>query len=150
MTPTPAERRLIGLEIGVVLTVTLGLSAVRSGLSLLDALLAPAPLSSQQVTLNAPASTDALVDLAYQLVRVLQLVGWGALGAYLLLARRDHLRRVLPNIPDVDAVHDVPGCAPVRTRRGSRKCRAGGRGSRRPSRPRRLRRRSGRAGSRRC
>src|SRR5687767_943860 len=35
----PRERRLIGLEIGVVLTVTLGLSALRSGLSLLDALL---------------------------------------------------------------------------------------------------------------
>ncbi|TCK27421.1 CPBP family intramembrane glutamic endopeptidase [Pseudonocardia endophytica] len=90
----PRERRLIGLEIAVVLTVTLGLSALRSGLSLLDALLAPAPLSSQQVTLNAPASTDALVDLAYQLVRVLQLVGWGALGAYLLLRAGLSLRRV--------------------------------------------------------
>jgi membrane protease YdiL (CAAX protease family) len=90
----PRERRLIGLEIVVVLTVTLGLSAVRSGLSLLDALLAPAPLSSQQVTLNAPASTDALVDLASQLARVLQLVGWGALGAYLLLRAGIGLRRV--------------------------------------------------------
>jgi membrane protease YdiL (CAAX protease family) len=90
----PRERRLIGLEIGVVLTVTLGLSALRSGLSLLDALLAPEPLSAQQVTLNAPASTDALVDLAYQLVRVLQLVGWGALGAYLLLRAGITLRRI--------------------------------------------------------
>ncbi|MDQ4117202.1 MAG: CPBP family intramembrane metalloprotease, partial [Actinomycetota bacterium] len=90
----PRERRLIGLEIGVVLTVTLGLSALRSALSLLDALLAPAPLSSQQVALNAPASTDPLVDLALQLVRVLQLVGWGALGAYLLLRAGVALRRV--------------------------------------------------------
>lgn len=88
------ERRLIGVEIAVVLTVTLGLSALRSALSLLDALLAPTPLSDQQVTLNAPASTDALVDLALQLVRVLQLVGWGALGAYLLLRAGIALRRV--------------------------------------------------------
>ncbi|WP_308252170.1 CPBP family intramembrane glutamic endopeptidase [Pseudonocardia sp. KRD291] len=88
------ERRLIGLEIAVVLTVTLGLSALRSALSLLDALLAPTPLAAQQVTLNAPASTDALLDLAFQLVRVLQLVGWGALAVYLLLRAGIALRRV--------------------------------------------------------
>lgn len=88
------ERRLIGLEIAVVLTVTLGLSALRSLLSLLEALLAPAPLADQQVTLNAPASTDAWVDLAFQLVRALQLAGWGALGAYLLLRAGVALRRV--------------------------------------------------------
>jgi membrane protease YdiL (CAAX protease family) len=81
----PAARRLIGLEIAVMLTVTLGLSALRSALSLLDSLLSPTPLADQQVALNAPAAQADLVDLALQLVRVLQLVGWGALGAYLLL-----------------------------------------------------------------
>jgi membrane protease YdiL (CAAX protease family) len=81
----PALRRLVVTEILVVLTVTLGLSALRSALSLIDALLAPVPLSRQQVALNAPAANVDLVDLALQLVRVLQLVGWGALGAYLLI-----------------------------------------------------------------
>jgi membrane protease YdiL (CAAX protease family) len=81
----PARRRLIGLEIAVVLTVTLGLSALRSALSLLDSLLSPTPLAQQQVALNAPAAQADLVDLAAQLVRVLQLAGWGALAAYLLL-----------------------------------------------------------------
>ncbi|MFP5021109.1 CPBP family intramembrane glutamic endopeptidase [Pseudonocardia phyllosphaerae] len=90
----PRERRLAGLEIAVVLTVTLGLSALRSALSLVQALLAPRPLADQQVTLNAPASTDAWLDLAFQLVRALQLAGWGALGAYLLLRAGFALRRV--------------------------------------------------------
>ncbi|MFP5068789.1 CPBP family intramembrane glutamic endopeptidase [Pseudonocardia nantongensis] len=90
----PRERRLIGLEIAVVLTVTLGLSALRSALSLLEALLAPAPLADQQVALNAPASTDAWLDLAFQLVRAMQLAGWGALAAYLLLRAGFALRRI--------------------------------------------------------
>ena len=81
----PRTRRLVGLEVLVVLTVTLGLSAVRSGLALLDAVLQPVPLNEQQVALNAPAAQIGLIDLALQLTRVLQLVGWGALGAYLLL-----------------------------------------------------------------
>ena len=94
MAADPRERGLIRLEIGVVLTVTLGLSALRSALSLIQALLAPVPLAQQQVTLNAPASTQSLIDLAVQLVRVLQLVGWGALGAYLLLRAGIALRGV--------------------------------------------------------
>lgn len=87
-------RRLLVLEVAVVLTVTLGLSAVRSGLSLVDALLQPVPLAEQQVALNAPAARADLVDLAAQLVRALQLVGWGALGAYLLIRGGIALRTV--------------------------------------------------------
>ena len=90
----PGARRLVGTEILVVLTVTLGLSALRSALSLLDALLAPVPLNQQQVALNAPAAQAQLVDLALQLVRALQLVGWGALGAYLLIRAGVALRQV--------------------------------------------------------
>lgn len=88
------ERRLISLEVAVVLTVTLGLSALRSALSLLEALLAPEPLADQQVALNAPASTDIGIDLAFQLVRVVQLAGWGALACYLLLRAGFALRAV--------------------------------------------------------
>ncbi|ANY06684.1 CPBP family intramembrane glutamic endopeptidase [Pseudonocardia sp. HH130630-07] len=103
------ERRLIGLEIAVVLTVTLGLSGLRSALSLVEALLAPAPLADQQVTLNAPASTDAWIDLAFQLVRALQLAGWGALAAYLLLRAGFALRRVGLDgrRPGRDALHSA-------------------------------------------
>ncbi|MFC4944836.1 CPBP family intramembrane glutamic endopeptidase [Pseudonocardia sp. GCM10023141] len=81
----PRARRLVGTEVLVVLTVTLGLSALRSALSLLDAVLQPVPLAQQQVTLNAPGAQADLVDLAVQLTRVLQLVAWGGLGAYLLI-----------------------------------------------------------------
>lgn len=90
----PRRRRLIVVEILVVLTVTTGLSAARSALSLVDALLDPLPLAQQQVVLNAPAARAELVDLALQLVRVLQLVGWGVLGAYLLLRAGFALRSV--------------------------------------------------------
>ena len=90
----PAHRRLVATEVLVVLTVTLGLSALRSGLSLLDALLQPVPLDQQQVALNAPAAQADLVDLALQLTRVLQLVGWGGLGAYLLIRAGFALRTV--------------------------------------------------------
>jgi len=81
----PAERRLVGTEILVVLTVTLGLSALRSALSLLNALLQTTPLNEQQVALNAPAAQLSLVDLAFQLTAALQLLGWGVLAGYLLL-----------------------------------------------------------------
>jgi membrane protease YdiL (CAAX protease family) len=90
----PRMRRLVGTEVLVVLTVTLGLSAVRSGLALLDAVMQTVPLNEQQVALNAPAAEVGLVDLALQLTRVLQLVGWGALGAYLLLRAGIALRDV--------------------------------------------------------
>jgi membrane protease YdiL (CAAX protease family) len=88
------QRRLVTTEVLVVLTVSLGLSALRSGLSLVDALLQPVPLNEQQVALNAPAAQADLVDLAIQLARVMQLVGWGALGAYLLLRAGLSLRAV--------------------------------------------------------
>jgi membrane protease YdiL (CAAX protease family) len=90
----PTQRRLVTTEVLVVLTVSLGLSALRSGLSLVDALLQPVPLNEQQVALNAPAAQADLVDLALQLTRVLQLVGWGALAAYLLLRAGLSLRAV--------------------------------------------------------
>lgn len=90
----PRTRRMLGTEVLVVLTVTLGLSALRSALSLVDSLLQTVPLNEQQVALNAPAAQADLVDLALQLVRVLQLVGWGALGAYLLVRGGIALRAV--------------------------------------------------------
>ena len=77
-----------------MLTVTLGLSALRSALSLLNALLQTTPLNEQQVALNAPAARASLVDLAFQLVGALQLAAWGVLAAYLLLRAGIALRTV--------------------------------------------------------
>jgi membrane protease YdiL (CAAX protease family) len=88
------DRRLIRIELVVVFAITLGLSAMRSLLSLTESLLAPEPLASQSVALNAPAAQADLIDLGFQLLRVLQLVGWGALGAYLLVRGGMRLREV--------------------------------------------------------
>jgi membrane protease YdiL (CAAX protease family) len=90
----PRERRLVVTELLVAFTVTLGLRGLSSLLSLIDAAMAPVPLNQQQVALNAPAAQADLVDLAAQLLRVLQLVGWGALGAYLLIRAGFALKRV--------------------------------------------------------
>ena len=79
------ERRLLKIEIWIVFGITLGLSGARSLVSLLDSLLKPQPLSSQHVALNVPQAAHSLLDLLAQLLSVAQLVGWGALGGYLLV-----------------------------------------------------------------
>ncbi|HKR48269.1 MAG TPA: CPBP family intramembrane glutamic endopeptidase [Pseudonocardiaceae bacterium] len=84
MVTDPAQRRALVVEVVLVLAVTLGLSGVRSLLALLDALLAPGSLADRSVALNAPVRDVALLDLAYQLTGVIQLLAWGGLGAYLL------------------------------------------------------------------
>lgn len=72
------------VELALVFSMTLGLSGLRSLLSLLDALLRPEPLNEQAVALNASRSTHQLLDLAFQLTGVLQLAAWGGLAVYLL------------------------------------------------------------------
>lgn len=84
MVTDPAERRAIKIELVIVFTVTLGMSGLRSLLSLVDSLLRPEPLRDQKVALNAPQATLDLIDLLKQLLNALQLVAWGALGLYLL------------------------------------------------------------------
>jgi membrane protease YdiL (CAAX protease family) len=82
---TPHERRLVVTELLVVFTVTLGLSGVRSLLSLLDALASPIPLDQRRVSIDTPQARDPWLDLAAQLASGLQLVAWAALGLLLLL-----------------------------------------------------------------
>jgi membrane protease YdiL (CAAX protease family) len=79
------ERRQIKIEILIVFGITLGLSGARSLLSLLDSLLQSTPLSRQHVALNVPQAAVSLIDLLAQLLSIVQLVGWGALGGYLLV-----------------------------------------------------------------
>lgn len=90
MRTTPGRIRL---EILIVLAVTFGLSGVRSGLKLIDALLAAPALNEQSVTLNDAASTVSWLDLALQLCSAAMLIAWGALALYLLGA---HLTRPRP------------------------------------------------------
>ncbi|WP_165436355.1 CPBP family intramembrane glutamic endopeptidase [Amycolatopsis suaedae] len=80
----PARRRTLVIELYIVFGITLGLSGMRSLLSLVDSLLRPEPLAKQQVALNVPQAAVELIDLLKQLLSAIQLVGWGALGAYLL------------------------------------------------------------------
>jgi hypothetical protein len=80
----PGERHAIVLELIIVFTITLGMSGLRSLLSLLDALLRPAPLAQQEVAINVPQATVGLIDFLRQLLSATQLFAWGALGLYLL------------------------------------------------------------------
>jgi membrane protease YdiL (CAAX protease family) len=80
----PGERRAVKLELLIVFTITLGMSGLRSLLSLLDALLQPEPLSQQQVAINVPQAADQIIDFLRQLLSATQLFAWGALGLYLL------------------------------------------------------------------
>jgi membrane protease YdiL (CAAX protease family) len=78
------QRRDAVVEILLVFSVTLGLSAARSLLSLLDSLLQPEPLADQSVALNVSRAAVGLIDLGFQLLSALQLAAWGGLGLYLL------------------------------------------------------------------
>ena len=109
-TPLDAPaRRALWIEIAIVLLVTFGLSGLSSILSLLEAALAPEPLSDRTVALNSPQSSQQFIDLARQLLGILRLSAWGALGLYLLwrsgfgpkavgLARPYLRRDVLPGV----------------------------------------------------
>lgn len=90
----PAERRAIKIELAVVLVVTFGLSGLRSLLSLLDLLLRPEPLADQQIAMHRRQAQVEVIDALRQLLGVVQLLGWGALGLYLLWRAGIALRQV--------------------------------------------------------
>lgn len=77
-----SDRRAIRIEIGVMLAVTFGVSALVAVLELADALLSG--LGSRRVRLNPNQSRYDLINLGLNLVSVAQLVAWGALALYLL------------------------------------------------------------------
>ena len=82
--PRPYTDRSIRVEIVVLFLVTLGTSGLRSLVSLIDALLAPAPLASQTVSIIVPQAQASLLDLAKQLLTIMSGLAWGALALYLL------------------------------------------------------------------
>lgn len=76
------DGRGLRLEIGVMLAVTFGVSAVTAVLQLLDAVLSG--LAGRRVRLNPNLSRYDLINLGLNLASVAQLVAWGALALYLL------------------------------------------------------------------
>ena len=79
---TGPRRRVLRIEIVIVLAVTYGLSAYTAILDLIDAVLRN--LAAQRVRLHPRLSQFDLIDLGLNLASVIQLVAWGALGVYLL------------------------------------------------------------------
>ncbi|MCX5045134.1 CPBP family intramembrane metalloprotease [Aldersonia sp. NBC_00410] len=115
------DRRATWFEIGIVLVVTFGLSGLNSMLSLVEDALQAGGLSDQTVALNQSRSTFSLIDLLFQLLSILRLAGWAALGLYLLwrsgigpaaigLARKQLRRDLLPGLV-LAAVIGLPGLA---------------------------------------
>jgi membrane protease YdiL (CAAX protease family) len=88
------ERRMVVVEIVIVLAVTLGMSGLRSLLSLVDSLLRTTALADQKVALNISQANNQLLDFLRQLLSATQLFAWGALGLYLLWRAGLTLRKV--------------------------------------------------------
>lgn len=114
------ERRGIKIEIAIVLLATFGLSGLSSILSLVEDLLASAALSDQTVALNSSRSSFGFIDLLFQLLSILKLCAWGALGLYLLWRAGLGPRRIglaSPRLPDaarglgLAALIGLPGLA---------------------------------------
>ncbi|MFC9994528.1 CPBP family intramembrane glutamic endopeptidase [Nocardia sp. NPDC127526] len=117
---TDRQRRAIRLEIAVVLVVTFGLSGANAALSLLESALSPGGVGGQTIALNPSRATQSTIDLLFQFLSVARLLGWAALGLYLLwrsgigprasgLARRLRWRAdVLPGLV-LAAVIGIPG-----------------------------------------
>ena len=93
------DKRRLRVEILIVLTVTFGMSGLRSLLRLIDDLLAPEPLNEQEVTLNVTQSDLAWLDLALHLCSAGVLFAWGALALFLLAG--DGIRAAAPRLSDL-------------------------------------------------
>lgn len=76
------DRRQLRIEVGIMLAVTFGVSAVVAVLQLTDAVLSG--LAGHRVRLNPNQSRYDLVNLGLNLASITQLTAWGCLGLYLL------------------------------------------------------------------
>lgn len=93
----PGSRARLRAEILIVLAITFGVSGVRSILRLINSLLDTRPLNQQSVTLNAPQSDFAWLDVALQLCSAGVLFAYGALALFLLAGQRIQLPRFRPS-----------------------------------------------------
>jgi len=85
---------MVIFEIVLVFVLTLGMSGLRSLLSLIDSLLREEALAEQSVALNVSQATNQLLDFLRQLLSATQLLAWGALGLYLLWRAGIKLREI--------------------------------------------------------
>ncbi|MFE7798488.1 CPBP family intramembrane glutamic endopeptidase [Nocardia sp. NPDC057440] len=117
--PADRERFALRLEIAVVLVVTFGLSGLNAALSLIESALSPGGVGGRTVALNPSRATQSTIDLLFQLLGVLRLAGWAALGLYLLwrsgigprvigLARMRWRSDILPGLA-LAAIIGLPG-----------------------------------------
>lgn len=94
-----AGRRLLGIEVSLVLALTLGQSAIYAVLRIIDRMTVGVPLAHQTSSLNTSQVPDRpWLDLLYQLARVAFLPMGGLLAVYLLatvLSPRGGVRRAL-------------------------------------------------------
>jgi membrane protease YdiL (CAAX protease family) len=87
-THVPHRPRLV-LETFLILGVSLGASAIRSVLSIIERLTRPIPINEQTTTINASTTPDRpWLDLAYQIVNVALPLVVVALALYLLVNLR--------------------------------------------------------------
>lgn len=80
----PQARRMLWVEITVVLMVTFGYSALSSLLQLARSALADGGISGQTVALNISRSANSLIDLGFQLLGIARLFAFAGLALYLL------------------------------------------------------------------
>jgi membrane protease YdiL (CAAX protease family) len=91
----PATRNQLGLEIGIVLLLSLGRSAVYAVVSLVAKLTAGPPLSKQTATLNQSQNPRPYLDLTLQLLGIFFALVPVLLALYLLARDRlDPMRRL--------------------------------------------------------
>lgn len=89
------SRRRIGTEIAIVLSLSLGASAVYSVVSIINSSTRDAPISSQTTSLNSSLSDRPTFDLIYQFLGTVFDLVPVALVAYLLWSTaRPHLARL--------------------------------------------------------
>ncbi|MFL6120619.1 CPBP family intramembrane glutamic endopeptidase [Actinophytocola sp.] len=93
-TPPIENRRQVVVEVVLVFVLTLGMSGLRSLLSLVDSLLQEQALAEQSVALNVSQATNQVLDFLRQLLSATQLFAWGALGLYLLWRAGVRLRDI--------------------------------------------------------
>lgn len=84
MSEAETTRAGIRVEIVVVLLVTFGWSGLSAALSLVQDLVEGGGLAHHKVALNPSRSTVSAIDLLWQLLGALRLLGWVALALYLL------------------------------------------------------------------
>jgi membrane protease YdiL (CAAX protease family) len=81
-------RRSVTLEIVIVFVITLGMSGLRSLVSIIETQIkahqAQISLNQMHVSVAAPKSSVGIIDLVDQLLDIAQGIAWGGLGLYLL------------------------------------------------------------------